>query len=291
MKKINAALFALILCVSLLSVPLNLWAQEQEAVAEVNGVVITRAQFLDLLEEQFGPYALQELIQRELVNQRAEALQVSISDEEFAQVYEVIIQQLGGPQGLYMFLMQNNATEEQFKDQLRWNMLMNELASSEVEVTEEGVEQWFEANRAYYDTPEMVEVSHILVDTEEEAQEVLALLADGGDFESLAVEKSQDPGTSVAGGYLGNIERGLTVPEFEATAFSLPVGEFGLANSTYGWHIIVVHSKTDASEAVLGEIYETVERDYRSDQALDANSFMSKLETDAQIDVFWQPKF
>ena len=290
MKKINAALFALILSLSLLSAPLNLWAQEQEAVATVNGVVITREQFIDLLEEQFGPYALQELIQRELVNQKAEALQVSIDDEQFAEIYEVILQQLGGPQGLYMFLMQNNATEEQFKEQVRWNMLLSELASSEVEVTEEALAQWFEQNQDYYDTPEMVEVSHILVDSEEEAKEILASLKAGEDFEALAKEKSQDPGSAVAGGYLGNIEKGITVPEFEETAFSLPIGEFGLAQSMFGWHIVLVHEKTDYEKAVFSEIRDRVERDYRSNQALDARSFLNKLETDADIDLFWQPR-
>lgn len=290
MKKINAALFALILSLSLLSAPLNLWAQEQEAVATVNGVVITKEQFIDLLEEQFGPYALQELIQRELVNQKAEALQVSIDDEQFAEIYEVILQQLGGPQGLYMFLLQNNATEEQFKEQVRWNMLLSELASSEVEVTEEALAQWFEQNQDYYDTPEMVEVSHILVDSEEEANEILASLKAGEDFEALAKEKSQDPGSAVAGGYLGNIEKGLTVPEFEETAFSLPIGEFGLAQSTFGWHIVLVHEKTDHEKAVFSEIRDRVERDYRSNQALDARSFLNKLETDADIELFWQPR-
>lgn len=290
MKKINAALFALILSLSLLSAPLNLWAQEQEAVATVNGVVITREQFIDLLEEQFGPYALQELIQRELVNQKAEALQVSIDDEQFAEIYEVILQQLGGPQGLYMFLMQNNATEEQFKEQVRWNILLSELASSEVEVTEEALAQWFEQNQDYYDTPEMVEVSHILVDSEEEAKEILASLKAGEDFEALAKEKSQDPGSAVAGGYLGNIEKGITVPEFEETAFSLPIGEFGLAQSMFGWHIVLVHEKTDHEKAVFSEIRDRVERDYRSNQALDARSFLNKLETDADIDLFWQPR-
>lgn len=290
MKKINAALFALILSLSLLSAPLNLWAQEQEAVATVNGVVITREQFIDLLEEQFGPYALQELIQRELVNQKAEALQVSIDDEQFAEIYEVILQQLGGPQGLYMFLMQNNATEEQFKEQVRWNMLLSELASSEVEVTEEALAQWFEQNQDYYDTPEMVEVSHILVDSEEEAKEILASLQAGEDFEALAKEKSQDPGSAVAGGYLGNIEKGITVPEFEEKAFSLPIGEFGLAQSMFGWHIVLVHEKTDHEKAVFSEIRDRVERDYRSNQALDARSFLNKLETDADIDLFWQPR-
>lgn len=290
LKKLNAALFTLILCLSLVAAPINMLAQGQDPVATVNGVAISRAQFIDLLEEQFAPYALQELVQRELINQKAEALQVSIDDEQFEEIYEVILQQLGGPQGLYMFLMQNNATEEQFREQIRFNMLLSELANKEVEVTEEAVASWFELNKDYYDTPETVEVSHILVETEEEAQEILTLLAADGSFEALALEKSQDPGSAMAGGYIGDIEKGLTVPEFEEMAFSLAIDEIGLAQSAFGWHVITVHSKTEYETAQYEDIKEQVARDYRADQALDAQSFLNKLEMEADIDILWEPK-
>lgn len=290
LKKINAALLILILCISLGAASIDLLAQETEAIATVNGVVITKAQFYDLLEEQYGAYALQELVQRELVNQKSEAMQISIGDEEFAEVYQMIIAQIGGPEALQMFLMQNNATEAQFIEQLRWNMLLGELAGAEVEVTEEALANWFELNRDYYDVPETVEVSHILVDTEEEAQEILELLKNGGDFKALATEKSLDPGSATLGGYLGDIAKGVTVPEFEEAAFSVAVGEYVLANSNFGWHIITVHSKNQGKTAVLAEIAEEVEKDFRGTAALDARSYMSKLEQEAEIEVLIKAK-
>lgn len=290
MKKINVVLLLLILCTSLVAAPLSLLAQEDEVVATVNGVVITKTQFYDLLERNFGSYALQELVQDELVRQKAEALQVSIDDQEFNEVYARILSQLGGPEGLQMFLMQNKVTEAQFIEQLRWNVLMGKLAATEVEVNEADVAAWFEENRQYYDKPETVEVSHILVDTEEEAQEILGLLQSGSDLANLAAERSLDPGTASQGGYLGAVAKGYTVPEFEEMAFALAVGEYGVAESNYGWHIITVHAKNEAEEAVFSEIADRVEKDYRSNKALDIQSYMLKLEGEADLQILWQPR-
>lgn len=289
MKKLNAALLLLILCLTLGS-PLGAMAQENEAIAVINGVAITRDQFYGLLEKEYGFYALQELVQKELVRQKSETLQINISDEEFAEVYAMVMAQIGGPQALQMFLMQNNATEAQFIQQIRWNVLLGKLASAEVEVTEEGLAQWFAENRQYYDQPETVEVSHILVETEEEAKEILVQLQAGGDLAALAVEHSLDPGSASQGGYLGQIGIGLTVAEFEEMAFSLAVGEFGATQSTFGWHVITVHSKNEAVAVEYDEIAELVEEDYRASRALDLRSYMTKLEEDADLEILWPAK-
>ena len=92
------------------------------------------------------------------------------------------------------------------------------------------------------DTPkeeEQIRASHILVETEEEAQEVKERLADGEDFAELAIELSTDTGSGANGGDLGWFGRGRMVPEFEEAAFSLRIGEISdPVQSDFGWHII-----------------------------------------------------
>lgn len=87
-----------------------------------------------------------------------------------------------------------------------------------------------------------VKVSHILVPRERasELDDVEAALASGSTtFESAARERSTCPSSS-AGGQLGWLGRGDTVPEFEQAAFSTPVGKTARAETDFGVHLLRV---------------------------------------------------
>lgn len=98
-----------------------------------------------------------------------------------------------------------------------------------------------------YDTfQEEVWARHILVETEEEAQEVYELLMDGGDFHELAAEYSTDTSTSDIGGDLGWFDDETMVDEFTEVAFSLEPGEISEPfETTYGFHIVQVLGKRE----------------------------------------------
>ena len=147
LKRINVLLLIAILVMSVFSSPLAMLAQSEEVVAKVNGVDITRQQLLDLLEAEYGYYALQDLIQKELVRQRAEELQVSVDEDEFMETYGLIVAQFGGPQALAMVLMQDGPQRGQFIEQLKWNMLVASLAVQKWN-NEDELKQWFEQNRS-----------------------------------------------------------------------------------------------------------------------------------------------
>lgn len=74
---------------------------------------------------------------------------------------------------------------------------------------------------------------------ETEINEIYAQLMAGADFDTLAKEKSEDPGSAQNGGKLPWFGTGRMVPEFEEMAFSLADGEISKPfRTSYGWHII-----------------------------------------------------
>ena len=72
-----------------------------------------------------------------------------------------------------------------------------------------------------------------------EIDSIAGLLRAGADFEALARRESDDPGSAARGGNLGFFGRGVMVPEFEQTAYSLSPGQISEPfRTSYGWHIV-----------------------------------------------------
>jgi len=89
--------------------------------------------------------------------------------------------------------------------------------------------------------PEYLCSSHILVSTEAEAAEIVALLADGDDFATLAQARSLD-GSGATGGDLGCGPTMNYVTEFSDGARATGVGISVPVESQFGWHVIAVRS-------------------------------------------------
>lgn len=83
-----------------------------------------------------------------------------------------------------------------------------------------------------------IRCSHILVNKESLAREILEKIKKGESFPKLAEQYSLD-GSRKRGGDLGYFGRGAMVREFEKAAFSLKRGEVsGIVKTQYGYHII-----------------------------------------------------
>lgn len=83
-----------------------------------------------------------------------------------------------------------------------------------------------------------IHAKHILVKTEQEANEILFDLQRGKDFDAIAAAKSLCP-SGKKGGDLGWFGHGQMVKEFETAAFALKVNELSKPVKTqFGWHII-----------------------------------------------------
>ncbi|NNJ95418.1 MAG: peptidylprolyl isomerase [Halobacteria archaeon] len=89
---------------------------------------------------------------------------------------------------------------------------------------------------------------HILVETEEEANEVIASLDAGGDFVELAKEKSTGP-SGPRGGELGWFGAGQMVKPFSDAAAALEKGSYTEqpVQTQFGWHVIRLEDIRDST--------------------------------------------
>ena len=131
-----------------------------------------------------------------------------------------------------------------------------EKAINAVNVSDADVEKYYEDNKEKFVSGESVNASHILVDTEEKANEILALINDEKmSFEDAAKEYSSCP-SKENGGSLGDFTRGQMVPEFDSAVFAMTVGEVTSApvKTQFGYHLIKLNSKSEATPISLDEV-------------------------------------
>ena len=106
--------------------------------------------------------------------------------------------------------------------------------------------------------------SHILVETEEEAKELVTLLAGDADFAELAQEKSTGP-SGPGGGSLGWFGKGAMVPEFEEAVISLDDGAVSEPVQTqFGWHVIKRNESRIKEAPALDSVRDDLERELRA---------------------------
>ncbi|MBO5510959.1 MAG: peptidylprolyl isomerase [Clostridia bacterium] len=135
-----------------------------------------------------------------------------------------------------------------------------------VRVTEEEVRSYYDAHKAEMMDDETVNASHILVDSEDKANEILAAIHAGEiTFEDAAKAHSTCP-SSQQGGNLGDFGRGQMVPEFDTACFEMAEGEVrGPVKTQFGYHIIRLNKKNEAQALsyndVRAQLYEQLTRD------------------------------
>ncbi len=139
-------------------------------------------------------------------------------------------------------------------------------------------------DEAYGDLPAEPEfnASHILVETEEEAEALIVALNDGADFAELAKEKSTGP-SGPNGGELGWFGLGMMVPPFEEAVLGMEVGQISAAVQTqFGWHVLILNDARDvpppALETVIGELTQSLQQ-----VALDAK--VNDLRAGAEVET------
>lgn len=113
-------------------------------------------------------------------------------------------------------------------------------AVAEDELGDEELRKIYDAEILGFTT---IEVLHILVDTEAEAQDVYQQVtapeATRKTFEDLAKQVSTDTGSGANGGSLGEAAASTYVPEFGEAAVALQPGEISQpVKSEFGWHVI-----------------------------------------------------
>ena len=261
-KQLGISLGVIIVLIALVFLVIR---PSKDVVATVNSEKITVDEFKmlydkvavlnpDISKEQI----LDQLISNKVLVQEAKNQGVVVGDEEVDGVIKLT-------ESLYQakiedLLVNSSISMDVFKGKIKEQLMMQKLFNKTIkaeEPTDEELRKFYANNSQMFSVPESVNVSQILVKTESEAEEIKSEIESGANFYELAAEKSIDPSAKMNSGNLGPIQKGMTVPEFEAVAFSLGHGELSdPVKSDYGYHIILVEGLIPAKKLTYGEVKE-----------------------------------
>jgi parvulin-like peptidyl-prolyl isomerase len=164
-----------------------------------------------------------------------------------------------------------------------------------ISVTKDELQKFYNENKDEFNIPESLQVSHILVPNENEAQDIIKELkplsgeALATKFAELA--KSKSTGPSAPDG--GKLDRYFTknsqmAPEFKDAAFKLNVGEITTTpvHSQFGYHVILLTDKKAQKQATYKEVESILETRLKREKALEfIKSKIEALSKDAKIVV------
>ena len=190
------------------------------------------------------------------------ASEVELSDEEVNTFYEANLAQF----------------DTQEKVNIAYVMLSVDDLKGDVTVSDEEVEQYYTENNLLYKTAEERRVSHIIIEfgddeaaAKAKAEALVAELANGADFATLAQENSDDTFTAENGGDLDFITAGMMDEAFDDAAFSLAqVGDVSdVVETEFGYHIIKLTDIKPEEVTPLAEVSEEIRNQLATDKATD----------------------
>lgn len=233
--------------------------------------------------EQKGQLArpISTLITEDVMSKAAadEGLEVTEADVD-EQITEIVDQSFGGDRDAFdQAIEQRGASMTEVRTQFRTALLAEALIEdpeSADPADEAAVQEFYDQQFA-----EPV-VAHLLTETEEEAQQARERIEGGEEFAAVAQEVSIDVQSGQQGGRLGPLVEGQFVPEFEAAAQELEVGELSQPVETeFGYHIITLEAPPELDE-VRDAIVQQLEQ---GDQSQKFAALGERLDEEAEVTV------
>jgi foldase protein PrsA len=191
-----------------------------ESVATVGKQSISRQEWLNELVSRYGKDVLKDMIDQKVVSEMAAKYKIRVSDLDVDREFRML-------QTTYQAKSNgNDKNEKKMKGQIRNNLLLQEILTKDVVISDKELKSYYNKKKELFDIPTAYHLSQIIVKTKEEAKKSLKELAQGSSFSALAMERSIEEFSANEGGDIGYIsdEDERYPEEYIITAKNLKIG-------------------------------------------------------------------
>ncbi len=237
---------------------------DSSTIAKGDGIEVKQEDFNAELKDKAGEQVIQQMVLSDIFEKEVDGDKIKELKDQATQQTALLKEQYDDDDQFQTVLASSGfSSEKAYEKQLYLYSLMSEAISKNIDINDK------ELKKAYDDYQAPIEASHILVDDEDKAKDIIKQLDDGADFSKLAKDNSKDT-TANNGGSLGEISKGQMVPEFEDAAFKLKEGEYTKepVKTKYGYHVIKVTKKKDKGsfDDEKGQLKESLQQEKMQDQ-------------------------
>jgi foldase protein PrsA len=244
-----------------------------EVVATIGNEEITRQDWLKVMEDQYGKDVLKDLIDQRVIETLAKKYKIEVSDKTIDR--ELLLMKT-----MYGSTTSESSNEEEWKNQIKASLLLEELLTKDVKVPEKELKSYYEENKSLFTIPTSYHVSQIVVGTLEEAEQAIKELKNGSNFSTLAMEKSIDEFSAAQGGDIGFIraEDESVNPNYIDALEALKPGEWSKPiQIENGYAIALLHEKIEGKDYSFNEVKSDIRRLIALEQ----------MEGHSSMDAYW----
>ncbi|MCY7809834.1 peptidyl-prolyl cis-trans isomerase [Bacillus spizizenii] len=258
-----------------------------ESIATIGGKSVTREEWLKEMEDRYGKSTLEDMINVRVVEQLAKKNNLKVSKNEIDREF-LLVKAVNNS-----FYEDEHTTEKEWKDQIRYNILLEELLTRDIDISNKELKSFYNKNKELYQFDDSYRIRHIVVKDEEEAREVLKELKGGSSFEAVAAERSTDRYTSPYGGDLGFVtEASDNIPSaYIGEAQTLKEDEWSdePIKVSNGYAVIQLKEKLKARTFSYDEVKDQIRRQIAMDQLGD-KATVKTLWKEADVSWFYGEK-
>jgi peptidyl-prolyl cis-trans isomerase C len=212
---------------------------------------------------------LADLIDRQLLLQEADRLQVHVQHEAVEAAYKKVHSGWAEPD-LNSLLQAKDVTAAELKQELREQLLVRryvrDYVAARVAVTDAEIDAYAAHTPQVLQAPQQVHAYHLVVQSQETADELVKKIHGGLRFEEAAMKYSLSP-EGKNGGDLGFFEAGVLPKFFDEVCFSLPLKTLSkVVPSAYGYHLFTVLERRPAAAVPLSAQRDKIESILRRDK-------------------------
>ncbi len=268
------------------------WYKQDEklqAAAVVGSATISQADWINQLKQKYGQQVLDDMIVREVVFQEAKRLGLTIEpkriDDEIAKIRESYHPE----QNFQAALKEQAGTDlEALRQEITYQLLLQELATKDVAISEEDMLTQYNNHKDRYAKPMQAHVWQIVVSSQTEAKQVLRELKAGANFSTLAKERSIDNLTAANGGDLGwvsSTDRDLP-DHVKETIASISPGEDSNPIPVDGQYVIIrVLERQDAEQLPYDAVKDQIRRELALAQVESLDDLLDRLKQAAGVTI------